>query len=577
MRKFYKNLVLLLIPMLIFSITMLNVKVTAASTVKIGVLFPKYLTQGGGGFGGSGHGGLYDGAQMAAQEINTAGGINVGGTMENIELDFQDEGALDPTLIPPNYNTAITTASMTEMLTAGCQFIVGGFRTETTQAALSVLKSWNTGGETPVPFWICGSATSALINNNQTANPGGQWVFRVTPINDTMLLYTVTNYLKQYLVPKLAKMYTNATYPTETPGQFRYAVIAEDLTWTQSMALYLTAPAGYGGLPLPGYNYFLGPNVTTSGVLGTGGAAPIPGRNLVPSTGYDFSSLVSTLKAEKVRLIIDIFTMPEVNNLIAAVKAAEMPAMVMGIDVPGQQQSHWSDTSGAANYECLLCWSGTGTEIVPGYSEVFFKNFCGFSGGYWPMYTASGAYDAIYGIKEAIESAGTTDPNTLLPVIRATNRIGLSGQFKYTTSNDEFCNSMGINWSAYGDKPYGWARSEIVQWIQNATDPGSPYPNVGAQMNVVSPTRLNDTYAPPYARKTVMPPSMYELANWDVNFDGKVNMADVGQCAKAFGGIPSKANWNMEVDTNTDGKIDMKDIGTIAKNFGKNAPQWPLP
>jgi hypothetical protein len=276
-------------------------------------------------------------------------------------------------------------------------------------------------------------------------------------------------------------------------------------------------------------------------------------------------------------LIIDIFTMPEVNNLIAAVKAAEMPAMVMGIDVPGQQQSHWSDTSSAANYEVLLCWSGTGTAVVPGFSEVFFKNFCGFSGGYWPMYTASGAYDAIYGIKEAIESAGTTNPNTLLPVIQATDRIGLSGRFKYTTSNDEFCNSMGINWSQYLDKPYGWARSEIVQWIANTTDPGSPYPNVGAQMNVVSPTRLNDTYAPPYSRKTVMPPSMYDLANWDINFDGKVNMADIGQTAKAFGGRPDKANWNMEADTNTDGVIDMKDIGTIAKNFGKNAIQWPLP
>jgi hypothetical protein len=56
---------------------MLNMKVSAANTVKIGVLFPKYLTQGGGGFGGSGHGGMYDGAQMAAQEINSAGGINV--------------------------------------------------------------------------------------------------------------------------------------------------------------------------------------------------------------------------------------------------------------------------------------------------------------------------------------------------------------------------------------------------------------------------------------------------------------------------------------------------------------------
>ena len=572
MKKLYKNLVLLLIPMLVFSITMLNVKVTAASTVKIGVLFPKYFTQGGGGFGGSGNGGMYDGAQMAAQEINTAGGINVGGTMENIELDFQDEGALDPTLVPPNYNTAITTASMTEMLTAGCQFIVGGFRTETTQAALSVLKSWNTGGETPVPFFICGASTNELIN---ATSSGGQWVFRVTPVNGTQLMYTTVNYIKQYLAPKLAKMYTNTTYPPETPGQFRYAVIAEDLTWTQQMAYLFTAPAGYPGTP--GYNYFLGPNVTTSGVLGTGGSpSPIPGRNLVPAFGYDFSSLVSTLKAQNVHLIIEIFTMPEVNSLITAIKAADMRAMVVGIDVPGQQQSHWSDTSGAANYEVLMNPYGTGTPIVPGYTDVFFSEFCSFSGGYWPMYTAAGAYDAIYAIKEAIESAGTTDPNTLLPVIQNTLRVGLMGQFKYA-SNDVYAGSNGVNWTQYDDKPYGWVRGQMVQWIENTTVPASPYPNVGAQMNVVSPTRLNDTYAPPYARKTVIPPSMYELANWDVNFDGKVNMADVGQCAKAFGGIPSKANWNMEVDTNTDGKIDMKDIGTIAKNFGKNAPQWPLP
>ena len=575
MRKFYKNLMLLLIPMLVFSITMLNVKVSAASTVKIGVLFPKYLTQGGGGFGGSGHGGMYDGAQMAANEINDAGGVNVGGTMENIVLDFQDEGALDPTLIPPNYNTAITQASMTAMLTGGDQFIVGGFRTETTTAALSVLQSWNTGGETPVPFFICGSATSSLININQTKNPGGQWVFRVTPVNDTQLMYTVTNYMKQYLAPKLAKMYTNATYPTATPGQFRYAVIAEDLTWTQTMAYVLTAPAGYPSTP--GYSYFLGSYVNTSGVQGTGGSPVIPGRNLVPASGYDFSSLVSTLKSQNVHLIIDIFTMPEVNNLITAVQAANMPAMVVGIDVPGQQQSHWADTSGAANYECFLCWSGTGTSIVPGFTDVFFKNYCSFSGGYWPMYTASGAYDAIYGIKENIETAGTTNPNTLLPVIQNTLRVGTTGEFKYA-SNDVNANSNGVNWTQYDDKPYGWSRSEMVQWIQNTTAPADPYPNVGAQMNVISPIRLNDTYCPPYVRKTVMPPSMYPLAAWDLNYDGKVNMADIGQAAKAFGGTPvSGAIWNMEADAVADGKIDMKDLGTIAKHFGLNQTPWPMP
>lgn len=574
MRKFYRNLALLLIPMLVFSAILLSTRISAAPDIKIGVLFPKYLTQGGGGFGGSGNGGMYDGARMAAEEINAAGGVNVGGTMHNIVLDFQDEGALDPTLVPPNYNTAITQASMTEMLTSGCQFIIGGFRTETTQAALSVLQSWNTGGETPVPYFICGSATSALININQTQNPGGQWVFRVTPVNDTQLLYTVTNYMKDYLAPKLAKMYCNSTYPTDTPGKFKFAVIAEDLTWTQTMAYLLTAPAGYPSTP--GYNYFLGPNMTTSGVQGTGGSPVIAGRNLVPATGYDFTSLVSTLKSQGVHLIIDIFTMPEVNNLISAIEAAEMPAIVMGIDVPGQQQSHWADTAGSCNYECLLCWSGTGTPTVPGFSDVFFKNFCSFSGGYWPMYTASGAYDSIYLIKDRIESAGTTDPNTLLPVIQNTNRVGLSGQFKFA-SNDEFANSNGINWTLYEDNPYGWARSQIVQWIENTTVPGDPYPNVGAQMNVISPIGLSDGTAPSFARKTIIPPSMYPLANWDINFDGKVNMADVGTTAKAFGATPDDANWNLEADSNTDGKIDMKDIGTVAKNFGKNAPQWPLP
>jgi branched-chain amino acid transport system substrate-binding protein len=566
MKKLYKNLMLVMIPMLVLSVISLNVKVSAAPTIKIGILFPKYLTQGGGGFGGSGNGGMYDGAQMAAKEINDAGGINVGGTKENIVLDFQDEGALDPTLVPPNYNTAISQASMTAMLTGGDQFIVGGFRTESTTAALATLQSWNTGGNTPVPFWICGAATGSLVNINQTQNPGGQWVFRTTPVNDTQLFYTVANYIKQYLAPTLAAMYTNATYPPETPGQFRYALIAEQLSWTAQMSFLLTAPAGYGGLT-PGYSYFLGPKVNTSGVQG--GAASFPGENLVAATGYDFTSLVSTLKSQNVHLIIDIFTMPEVNNLITAIKAANMATMVVGIDVPGQQQSHWSDTSGDADGECLLCWSGTGTPIVPGVTDVFFKNFCSFSGGYWPMYTASGAYDSIYGIKDAIERAGSTDVNTLLPAIQGTLRVATTGEFKYA-SNDVFANSNGVNWTLYEDKPYGWARSEMVQWVKNTTVPSSPYPSVGAQMNAVDP--IDQVYS----RKTMIPPSMYSLAAWDINFDGKVSLADLVALAHAYGSKFGNVNWNISADLDINGAVSLSDLVALATHYGLSAPLWPL-
>jgi ABC-type branched-subunit amino acid transport system substrate-binding protein len=594
MKKLYEYLMLAMIPILVLSITALNMKVTAAGPIRIGVLFPKYLTQGGGGFG-AGHGGMYDGAEMAAKEINDSGGINVGGTPEFIQLDLQDEGAYDPTLIPPNYNTAITLASMLEMETSGCQFIIGGFRTETTQAALfgsaPALQSWNTGGGTPIPFFISGAATGALINNNQTQNPGGQWVFRVTPVNDTQLFYTVANYVKQYLAPKLAAMYTNATYPSATPGQFRYAVIAEDLTWTQTMAYLLTAPAGYPSTP--GYSFFLGPYVNTSGVIGTGGSPVIPGRNLVPATGYDFTSLVSTLNSSNVHMIIDIFTMPEVNNLIHAVKAANMPAIVIGIDVPGQQQSHWADTGGSttvagdANYECLLCWSGTGTNIVTGVTDVFFKNFCSFSGGYWPMYTASGAYDAIYGIKDAIEAAGTKDTNNpaLLAAIQATDRTATTGRFKYA-SNDVYANSNGILWTPmYGSTTYGWVRSEMVQWIQNTTAPASPYPNVGAQMNTVDP--VNGAI---YSRRTILPPSMYFLGNWgDIKLNGKVDLADLVTLANAYGTLPGidptglgLHQSNVDADINNDGKVSLADLVTLATHYGQYSGQpgpivWPLP
>jgi ABC-type branched-subunit amino acid transport system substrate-binding protein len=568
-----KLMLILMIPMLLLSAIAaiaFNINVSAASTVNIGILFPKYLTQGGGGFNGKG--GTYDGAQLAANEINAAGGIQVGASKELISLDFQDEGAYDPGT--GGYNTVTTDTSMAEMLGKD-QFIIGGFRTETTTEALTDLATYNTGATSPVPFFICGAATGSLINTTGV----GKWVFRVTPVNDTQLFYTTANYLKQYLNPRLASMYCNSTYPTANPGKFRYAVIAEGLTWTQTMSYLLTAPAGSPGTP--GYNYFLGPNVTTNGVPGS----PFPGENFVPAaTTYDFTTLVASLKAADVHLIIDIFTLPEVNDLLSAVKAAGMQTMIVGIDVPGQQQSHWHDTggsttvAGSANYEVELCWSGTGTPIVPG-SGAFWTNFLTFTGGYWPMYTAQGAYDGIYGIKAAIETAGTTDTSdpALLAAIQNTNRTGLTGQFQYAI-NDVEATDNGINWTKYGTNSYGWSRSEVVQWMQNTTAPSAPYPNEGSQMNVVSPINLVGSLAAlPYARKTQIPPTMYPLAPYDINIDGKVSLSDLVLLAKSYNTKPGDALWNPDADLNSDGKISLTDLVSLANHYGQSSPQWPLP
>jgi len=65
--------------------------------------------------------------------------------------------------------------------------------------------------------------------------------------------------------------------------------------------------------------------------------------------------------------------------------------------------------------------------------------------------------------------------------------------------------------------------------------------------------------------------------SYDVNYDGKTDMKDIGTTAASFGAIfgpPMSAKWIYRCDFNNDRKIDMKDIGGAAKNFCKTSPVW---
>lgn len=54
----------------------------------------------------------------------------------------------------------------------------------------------------------------------------------------------------------------------------------------------------------------------------------------------------------------------------------------------------------------------------------------------------------------------------------------------------------------------------------------------------------------------------------DINFDGVVDMRDIGIAALAFGSDPGHERWNPACDLNGDDKIDMRDIAVVARNFG---------
>jgi len=515
-----KSIVRIVAILLLISTIFTFVPIRAANpTIKVGVIGPQGLPH-------WSPAGMKEGAELARDEINAAGGVDVGGTPYDIELVYGNEFAV------PTPDPAKAAAEVERLITvAGAKFLIGAFRTEVAMAMIDKAMDYQT------PFFIDGASTDELISKTVPVNYARyKYLFRVTPVNSTVLFKTIAAFLGGYAIPKvLLPIYGDYLWPGAPTKQVRVAVLTEALNWTITMHALLTNPAIYPGV--------LGPN------------ANVTYSARVPATATDLSPYLSAVIASKARLMIHVFSGMTGLYLIGQWAAMGVQALPAGINVMAQLDTHWAATGGKCEYENILNFAGTRTPIVPGKTEVFWDNFVARTGR-WPIYTAWGAYDAIYGLKEAIETADSLNADTLVPVFEATNRIGLSGRFRYTSTHDVFLTTSDL-----GPKHLGNIRAVMVQW--QAAPPSG-------RMEVVWPSM--DLYS----RMVRLPSVMYSLLT-DINYDGKVDIKDIALAAKAFGSYPGHPSWRMEADLPpTDGKVDIKDIARIAKDFGK-FETLPLP
>ncbi len=481
--------------------------------IKIGIIGPQGLPHWSPG--------MKEAAEMARDEINTAGGVNISGLFYEIVLAFGNEYAY------PTPDPVSAAAEMERLCDPGqedCDFVIGGFRTECTTTMIEVAADYNK------TFIINGASTDQLLTNTIGTNYARyKYLYRINPVNSTQLFYTIAGATRYYLIPaKLLPLFGhdldgNAT----TPPQVRIAVLMEDLEWTQTMYFYLTNPAVYPAV--------LGPNVNVT----------YAGR--IPDGTTDCSTWLNDVKASQARLLIHVFSGVTGVPLVAQAKALNVSALLCGINVLGQLQSHWATTGGACEYESQLAFSGTRTPIVPGVTTVFWDNFVAYTGA-WPLYTAWGAYDGVYAIKEAIEAVDSTDKDSLRILWESPSymRQGLNGIFKYTSIHDVLSFEPGPTWN------YGFVRAFMAQWV-NASGTGETI--------VVSP--IDQCYSCSW----LLPPNLYPHRE-DVNVDGKVDMRDIGQAARAFGHFPCDGAWDKEADIVLDYRIDMRDIGAQARKFG---------
>jgi len=109
----------------------------------------------------------------------------------------------------------------------------------------------------------------------------------------------------------------------------------------------------------------------------------------------------------------------------------------------------------------------------------------------------------------------------------------------------------------------------VVGWYYNPSYPGIYFYN------------LWKWYYCPHSTYDVCPG--HPIANhlsYDGNYDGKVDMKDIGFICQAYGatyGPPQHPRWHFRFDVNSDRKCDMKDIGYVAKYYGCTSGTWSPP
>lgn len=521
--------------------------------------------------------GMKEGAEMAAKEVNDAGGLVLAdGRSYEIKLKFADENALPV----PNPDAARSEA-LRLIVSEKVHFIIGGFRTEVTTAILE------TCAENKMPFFIDGAATTDLLSATVGANYNYyKYIFRNMPLCSSPGLIGTICYGIQFLVAtKLLPIFGylhnmgDGTYRMQVDA----AVLTEDLAWTTAMHIALTDPTKYYG---------------AAGYLGQYINVTYNAR--IPETATDLTSWLNNVKTSGARILLHVFSGRAGLPLIIQWKELGVQCLPFGINVLAQIQDHWSNTLGKCQYETVMNPSGTGTAIEPGITDTFFNDFTGNYSGRWPIYTAYGAYDTLKGMFEApgvnpgsLQAGGMNTVNYLadrddgvidtqayldavITTTEATNRMAMMGPFKYTTL--DLANPLGLWWPhdvyfTVSSMSYSWdrqwTRGNMIQWqLAGST----------ATMEVIDP--INQLYSKKWQLLPWFYPTGKEsMADTDTvappgQYAGLINgVIDAGDISCVTGAVwltkPGDAAYNYNGDLDGNNYINIIDVAKVGRDWGK--------
>ena len=396
-----KNVRLLMIVLLLGAVALsFGAPAWAADTIKIGVIGPMQFTQ------GKGH---WNGATMAADEINAKGGVKVGNKMMKIELVKADSNEF--------LNVTDATNAMELLMTRNkVDFVVGGFRSE------AVLAMQDIAMEYQKIFIGCGAAHPELCERVAQDYDTYKYFFRGTPFNSRFLVRTSFLHLK-YVGDILRKELGL--------DKIKVAIVAEKAMWADPMVA-----ATEGFLP-------------KIGMESVGVWRPSP-------VATDVTAELSAIQRAGAQMIFTIFSSSVGIPFARQGGELKIPAVQVGINVEGQKDGFWQATQGMGEYILTMNTYIRGAEyneLTKPFIDTYYQRF-----GETPTYTAD-TYAAIkHALVATIEEVGSLDADKLVKVLEDSVHKTPGGIVKYM-KDKEGRHLHDLTWGP------GYLTSLAGQWI----------------------------------------------------------------------------------------------------------------
>jgi branched-chain amino acid transport system substrate-binding protein len=349
--------------------------------------------------------------KMAVTEINARGGVRVGGSRRLFRIAEKDLRGADP-----GTPVAEAVARLEQLIVEKNvhAVVVGPFRSEVLLAGMDVIARHR------VPL-IASIAMSPASDAKILKNPDYRYVFR-TSLN--------SKYLVDYLINTMK--FIRRQY-----GFQRVYIMCQDVAWARVTASLMARL------------YFDRSDWR------------IVGLDTYPSGTADFSNGLAAAEARRAQVILPVFDMPESGRLVEQWHNRQGEALLCGFISPMVGSKAWQafdgKIAGALN---VIFELGNIPSARWAPASIFFEKYRQTFGhdiqaGHGP----APAYESVYVLAEAIERAGSLEPEAVVAALEATDRTGVMGRIRFHRGHQVI----------FGKDPETEALACIFQWQHDGT------------------------------------------------------------------------------------------------------------